>query len=390
VIPGRGRRGDDGFTLLELVIALSVLAVAIGGLFSVFGAALRTTAVDVHRVDGAALAAEQLAVLRRTPYGSLRPQPPTSMLPTPTINGQLYAISTAVAWAGSGTGWTPTALPQAYKLATVDVTWTDQAGTHVVGESTDLYPGGLGPYGGSRGPDPPPRSLAGCTPLSPPPAPPGPIVAALPDGDPAVAVSWTEPPPSGGTPVDHWGVATSPDGATWTTAAMSEPVLVPGAAHVVEVGGLDANVRYFAKVLVFGACGDPSSSWPVRSGPATAPMPGGTGCALASVSTSAPVAQRGADGGLSTDVTVEGVVPAGGCGPLWAGVQASNGVVSEVALLPSGSTGSFVGALGATGPWDLGRHTVEVFTGPPRDPLPSTSAVATVQLCVEQSGAPGC
>ncbi|HEY2430263.1 MAG TPA: prepilin-type N-terminal cleavage/methylation domain-containing protein, partial [Acidimicrobiales bacterium] len=59
-----GVADEQGFTLLELVIALLVLSVAIAGLVGVLDTAFKTTAVDGHRVNATALATRELERLR--------------------------------------------------------------------------------------------------------------------------------------------------------------------------------------------------------------------------------------------------------------------------------------------------------------------------------------
>lgn len=53
------RRGHSGFTLIEVVVALSVLALALGVLYESFGWALRRTSVLSHR-EAALLTAQSL------------------------------------------------------------------------------------------------------------------------------------------------------------------------------------------------------------------------------------------------------------------------------------------------------------------------------------------
>lgn len=362
-----GTGEEEGFTLLELVIALGIITFAIGGLLSVFGAALRTTAVDVHRTDAVALATRELASLRAlaTPSGA----PPASH--QATVNGQTYSITDTVGWQRSSGG-----VDQAYGFISTVVVWTDQGGSHTVEQDSAVRP----PSGPAPGP-------GDCTT---PPAPVPPAVTAAPGPPGGLDVSWTEP--ASATPVARWEIDTSPDGVTWTAAVWSEPPLPSGALHQVELGGLAPASPLIVRIGSFGACG-PASWAQTTTGVAPGGTPGAT-CTVGSVALGPPIASRPAGaaipGALSGDVTVA-VSSHGPCpGGVWAGVVTSAGRVSSAALGPFGSTGYWGTVAGTDQPWDLGRHLVEIFAGSPTPgPLPSTPLAVAV-LCVEPSGTASC
>ena len=361
-----GTGEEEGFTLLELVIALGIITFAIGGLLSVFGAALRTTAVDVHRTDAVALATRELASLR-----ALAAPPAASPTSHPaTVNGQTYSITDTVGWQRSSGG-----VDRAYGSVSVLVAWTDQAGSQTVEQDSAVPP----PSGPAPGPG---DCTAG-------PAAVSPVVTAAPGPPGGLDVSWNEP--AGPPAVARWEIDTSPDGVTWTAAVWSEPPLPPGALHQVELGGLAPASPLTVRIGAFGACPPSWVQAPTGVAPGGAP---GASCTVGSTSLGAPIATRpagaGIPGALSGDVTVavssEGPCPGG----LWAGVGTSAGGVSRVGLAPEGAalyTGRLVGT---DQPWDLGRHLVEIFAGSPAPgPLPSTPLAVAV-LCVEPSGTASC
>jgi len=377
------RRDEQGFTLLELMIALFVLSVAVAGLVGVLDTAFGTTAVDVHRVDAAGLAGKQLASLRAEPYADV-PAPYTPAAPaTTTINNQQFDTSYTTSWVSSSGGDTA-----AYKELSVTVSWRDQAGAHSVEQDTALYPGGLGPYQAPQGPSPTTTTtFPGC---------PSPVVGTAPtvtpqtSGDPSVDVSWPEPDlASSVVPIVSWAVQVSPDGSTWTTAVNDEPPLTPGASHQIEIGGLSPGVVYAVRLLASGACGDPGvSPATTAAGPTTATL-SAPDCTVGAVSLSSPVATRQADGSLSADVTIVASTASGCTAGLWAGVLTSGTAVTEVPL-EAEAGGWFSASLDAAGPWDLGPHTVEVFSGTLiAGPLPTVS-VAAAELCVTQPGGTSC
>lgn len=335
-----------------------------------FGAALRTTAVDVHRTDAAALATKELAALRRTPSLATGTTGPTGAL----VNAQAYRVTDTVGPATSSGGQA-----QAYKQVMVSVAWTDQGGSHTLTQSSAVYPGAALVTT--------PTTVSGC----PPPQGASSVTASSPGtGDPAVDVSWVEPTPTAA-PTVRWAVQVSPDGSTWATAVAEEQPLPPGATHVVEVAGLEPLDAYAVRVVAYAACGDPVTSPPAVS---TAPTAGLSGpeppCSLASVSLAGPVASRTPTGALAADLPIIVTATSACRSGLWAGVFSSAGTTS-VAQLSPGPAGAYTGSLGATAsPWDLGRHTIGIYADPVvPGPLPVTP-LATADLCVEAAGTATC
>lgn len=358
---------EAGFTLLELVIALAILAVAVGGLVSVLGAALRTTAVDVHRTDAVALATAEMAVLRHLPAATAPPPADHST----AVNGQMYAVADTVAWQRSSGG-----VDRAYRSARVTVSWTDQGGPHVITQDSAL-----------TGPSPTGAGTAG--PCAPPPAATGPAATPVGAGLSALQVSWTEPDASGAP--DHWEVDTSPDATAWTASVAGEQPLAPGAIHVIELDGVAPASVYFVRVGAVAGCG--ATSWSVLATASTGAP--GVGCALGAAGVGPPVVARSASGtvpgALAGDIEVTiaslGPCPTG----LWAGVSTSGDAVTAVALQRVG-TGPYHGSLaGTTQPWDLGRHLVKIFPGSPSaGALPTAPPLGVALLCVEPAGAVTC
>ncbi|GAC1517411.1 MAG: hypothetical protein NVS1B12_02620 [Acidimicrobiales bacterium] len=363
----REREPEAGFTLLELVIALAILSVAVGGLVSVLGAALRTTAVDVHRTDAVALATAEMTVVRH--LASAATAPPADH--TTAVNGQTYAVADVVAWQRSSGG-----VDRAYRSVRVTVSWTDQGGVHSVAQVSAL----------------PGPSLTGAGvggPCVPPPAPTGPAATPVTSGLSALRVSWTEPNTPGA--LDHWEIDTSPDATAWTASVVGEQPLAAGATHVVELDGVAPASVYFVRVGAVAGCG--ATSWSVL--PTASTGAPGVGCALGSAGVGPPVAARTTSGSVpgalagDLEVTIAslGLCPTG----LWAGVATSGDAVTAVALQRVG-TGPYHASLAATTqPWDLGRHLVKIFPGSPSaGALPTAPPLAVAVLCVEPAGAATC
>jgi len=358
-------RGEEGFTLLELVVALGIVSIAIGGLLSVFGSTLNTAAVDLHRVDAAALATAEMSVLHSAPYGAT-----TTTSHSATRDGQTYTIADQTGWDTSSGGQA-----QAYPSLAVTVSWTDRGGSHVLRQDSARY---------ERDPaaSPPP---AGC-------ALPAAAVAAV-AGSPtapagAIDVGWTEP--GGAAPAAAWQLDISPDGVSWTSQVRAEPATAAGTAHAVELGGLAPGGSYQVRVTPTAPCGAGPA---VVVGAAASGSSNGS-CSLGTLTLGPPIAARGAGtptpGGLSADVPVS-VASSGPCPTgLWVGAAPTAATTTTAALTPS-APGVYAANLPATSQaWDLGRHLVEVFAGSPvAGPLPDVP-LASVVLCVEPAGASTC
>jgi prepilin-type N-terminal cleavage/methylation domain-containing protein len=363
--PG-GPPREDGFTLLELVIALVVISVGVAGLFGVLTTAFKSTAIDIHRVDATAVASRALAQLE------VAADPTSGPLAPVTRNGQTYSLSASVTPAQASNG-----AVDAYPALAVAVTWTDQAGAHTLTQTSARYP------------DPTSTSVAtGCQ---------APVLQGTPtynspiSGDPSLDVSWVEP--TGGASVTGWRVQVSPDGGTtWTTAVADEPPLAPGTTHQVEIGGLAAADTYTVLVVAESSCGE--APFPQGSVPAT-PAAVGSSCTPGSFTLGPAVVTRSATGPppgiLTGDISVVVTSPVAcptGFSISTITTTAGGGIVVGTVLTQSSSGSySYVGTLpGATETWDLGMHQVDLYAGPSA----SGTVIGTAALCVEQEGTSTC
>src|SRR5438105_7151760 len=158
----RGRlveaRSENGFTIVEMVVAVGIMALVLTALASVLGASLRTLAVAKTRSQANDVVTQGIEDLHRFPFNSLGECFPPSAPPpglsntvylancpgsasvvpyedpcngwpgtvplesyTCTRNGIGYSVKRYVAWADAG---------QTTKRLAVFASWTDQAGTH--------------------------------------------------------------------------------------------------------------------------------------------------------------------------------------------------------------------------------------------------------------------
>jgi prepilin-type N-terminal cleavage/methylation domain-containing protein len=377
--PQKRTREEDGFTLLELVIAMLLMSIAIAGLVGVLGTAFRSTAMDIHRTDATAIAGQGPRELEANPASG--PLAPANGSTCPTVpiswcrNHQAYNVSGVIGAATASNGDA-----NAYPTLAVTVSWIDAGGTHRLTQSTARFPG-------------PTTTAVAC----PPPGPlaSAPLYNAVASGDPSLDVSWQEP---SGTVVTQWQVQVSPDGTTWTTAVPDERPLAPGQMHQVEIGGLAGVDTYAVQVIALSACAAPQSFPATAGGTPKTPAATSSACTPGSMTLGPPVAERiptGASAGLLTaGIEVVVTTPAPCASGLWVGAVASGGAVVSTGLTATPSTTgtySYVGTLpGSTFTWDLGTQQVQVFPGPPAFVLPTSGQVAAAVLCVEEQGSNSC
>ncbi len=107
---------QPGFTLVELMVSLIVLAIVSLSLTALFTALVNSAAVAKQKAVASALATNQMEYLKSLPYDSLVVQSPTTT--TQTVNGVKYTIKTNIDYvddAYDGCGSYPTqALKQTY------------------------------------------------------------------------------------------------------------------------------------------------------------------------------------------------------------------------------------------------------------------------------------
>jgi prepilin-type N-terminal cleavage/methylation domain-containing protein len=376
---------EEGFTLIELVTALSVLAVAIFGVATVFAASVRTGAATAHRTAGVSLASQADEHLRTVSYdqlgltaGATSPacDPGREVVVTDpsavpaadapvTTGGVAYTVARCVEWTADSSSVSS----EAYKQTTVLVSWTDETGPHTVRQESAVYPGGQG--GGPTAP-----SCQG-----PPTTGPEPTVSRA--GPVGATVSWTTPSVSP-VPIASWVIRYSTDGFATSQVFATVDAAGPGAANQVVLGGLASDTTYQFEVvsLATGGCGTgpPSPAAELVTGDE-----GGSGCTVGLVTATPALAGR--DAGASTvpaqSISVA-VATNGGCGGLVAEYEPTSGSTSTVTLGPAGGN-AWQGTLPAAGPaetWDLGPHPISIRRG--------AATVAVTSVCVVNAGASAC
>jgi prepilin-type N-terminal cleavage/methylation domain-containing protein len=138
--PSRGRDLDDGFTLVEIMVASFVLVVGMLGVLALVSGALRTTSVNIERVGATNLARELVESTRGLDYDDM-----TDTL----VKTRLQA-----AGLGSGTPWTIVRRSVTYTITASSCTFDDPAdGLAATPPANVCTPQPTGTTGDSNGED---------------------------------------------------------------------------------------------------------------------------------------------------------------------------------------------------------------------------------------------
>lgn len=99
----RRRRGDEqgGFTLIELMIALTVMLIGVSGILSIQLVSMRATSYSRHATEAAVLAEDGMELLRTVPIDTL-----VAGSETVNANGAqdpagIYTRSWTISWIGT-------------------------------------------------------------------------------------------------------------------------------------------------------------------------------------------------------------------------------------------------------------------------------------------------
>ena len=420
---------EDGFTMIELVVALSIFFIVIAPMAAVFYSSIRTAGVASHRTDGAAIASREIEALRAVPYtqvgfyadqpgyvnkfesldtvtlgatspatGNLVPQmqpetpdpnAATGYAPDPNpanansvvLGNVKFTISRYIVWA---TAQDPaTTYTQAYKRLTVIVTWSDQASAlHQVRQDSLLYPGGQGPYSGAAGgptttttttaPQPPVISLVSVT------TPPDPA------GQTQLALIWSQT--SGGT-VTSYTIKYSTDPAM--PAGNFTTIAEPPSVTSFTVTGLTANTTYWFVVIANVESSPQTSnelSGKTNSAGATCTLGGLNVAGATTLSTTGTILANGNK--MSEDLTLSWSTT-GTCTDGY-NVHATDPTNSTDPGSPytlTGSAGAYSGSVPSSGQhgWAIGLHTFTVWDTTTNK---ATTVVKTFKVCTH--GASSC
>ncbi len=137
-MPSRGRAHEDGFTLIEMLVASFVLVVGLLGVLALLNGALRTTAVNIERVGATNIARELVERTRGLDYDDM--------------SGAIVEDRLQAGGLGSGSPWTIERRGVTYTITASSCTYDDPAdklaATPPAGVCTPQPPGVTGDSNG--------------------------------------------------------------------------------------------------------------------------------------------------------------------------------------------------------------------------------------------------
>ena len=398
------RPDDDGFTVVELIVALALMAIVMAGLAPALDSALQAASTANRRTAANGLATAAIEQMRAVAYDTVgyqhgspalaactptgNPQSPfypyasqtpvdlgagTSGLPpwgytmNDTPNSVVFTVQSCVYWmnaAGATSG------SKSYKQSVVSVTWSDSAGPHGIVDVSAVYPTN------SQAVTQPSQPVTN-TLLNPPST-----VSVTPDpASGVIDVSWTAASP---TPTDYLVLYSATDDfSNWSTLMVSPPVY--GQSY--QATGLTPGVTYYFQVASQNSQG--ISPLAAGGSPATAPGSNGGGCNVSSISLNpangtvytglpnnnatpqTPGALLSPYTGIGVTVNASSQCGGPGISVKVAGPSGYSGWVGGVqnAPLTQAVSGSFTGTFGScSGPdashqWSPGTYTFTVYIG---------------------------
>ena len=346
-----GRRDETGFTLVEVMVGLTILAVGLVGVIGVTNGNLKTAAGANARSKAISIATLAIESVRAIPYDQLPSTAggPVAMHPAPpevesnpiAVGGRTFRTQRVLSNDPANVG---------YKQVIVTVDWRDEHGSHVLSQTSSIYPGGIGPAanaptnsgnGGSNCTPPVPTSLTATVPLGS-------------AGYTAIDLRWSMPQSS--CQAANFVIQYSTNAFTTATQVTSSAF-----ADEYRVEGLASGTALWFRVASKSDQGQQSGWSSVVTASTTAVTV--TPCGVGNV-TVTPAAinkkNRQLNAGLDTPYPVVNVPSSGNCTgfrieykPLF------SGAIVSATMVGSGSQWSR--QIDGNRPWDIGKHYVDVY-----------------------------
>lgn len=142
----RKRSGAEGFSIIELMLAIFVLAVVMTAVAAALGTAMRVSRGNTNRVVAANIAAEQLDLIREDSsqdFDKLMAILGQTVI-TRTVKNVPYTVTRDVNWVAGGANSSPcdgsASATSAYVRVTIEVTWSNLSGVRPVTSQTVISP----------------------------------------------------------------------------------------------------------------------------------------------------------------------------------------------------------------------------------------------------------
>ncbi|MGQ0825743.1 MAG: prepilin-type N-terminal cleavage/methylation domain-containing protein [Actinomycetota bacterium] len=130
-------RNEHGFTLLELVVAMTIFGIVMLGIAATLGTGLALTRTNRHRSVAANLAAQEMDAVRSADFDSI-----VASAATVDVDGITYTVVREATWVAKSATAGPCdggGSPQVLRVR-VSVTWPDMRGVAPVASDTTLTP----------------------------------------------------------------------------------------------------------------------------------------------------------------------------------------------------------------------------------------------------------
>lgn len=351
----RVQRSEAGFSIVEVVVAMTIFSVGILSIFQVTDSSFKVATGTTHRARATAIATKVVEEARAMPFSNLTVG--TSAPTTETVGGSTFTVTRDV------TSHTQAGATNAYKQVRVLVEWVDGSGGHDVSQTSFVYPAGPSvttPVIGS-----------GALPLAA-------TLHTLTNLGASVKLGWT-PPATGGKverfvvqrtlkkASNHWAT-----GPVWTVTGNEPPT-----STSFLVNGLAASTAYVFRVGSVASNGSVVWSGDLE---ATTAASASVDCKVASATVTPETVQRVSPFpsplAVTPTITVE---TSGTCTGFNATYEGPDGSEIDVPLVPSGLAGNVWTAQitnsGST-TWQVGSYSVEIT-----DTMSNQRGAASFTVC---------
>jgi prepilin-type N-terminal cleavage/methylation domain-containing protein len=137
----RATKGEEGFTIIEMMVALTIFAVVMTAVASMLGSSLITTGNNRNRSVAANVAAEEMEIVRATPFAQL---PVGQVTSTQIVDGVLFTVTRDSEWitqdANSGACDAASGEALAFLRIDVKVSWPQMSGVAPATSHTVITP----------------------------------------------------------------------------------------------------------------------------------------------------------------------------------------------------------------------------------------------------------